>query len=47
MNFLYTSDKDEEIVRHEKIMLEKYSGILDNYRAIFEQFNCSLKVGQG
>ena len=47
MNFLYTSDKVQEIVRHEKIMLEKYSGILDNYRAIFEQFNCSLKVGQG
>ena len=45
MKFVYASDKDDEIVRHEKIMLEKYSNILDSYRAIFEQYNCSLKVG--
>ena len=25
MKFVYTSDKDDEIVKHEKIMLEKYS----------------------
>lgn len=43
--FVYTSDKDDEIVRHEKIMLEKYLKILDSYRVIFEQYNCSLKVG--
>ena len=32
MKFVYTSDKDDEIVKHEKIMLEKYSNILDFYR---------------
>lgn len=47
MKFIYTSDKDDEIVKHEKIMLEKYLDILDSYRAIFEQYNCSLKVGCG
>lgn len=47
MKFVYTSDKDDEIVRHEKIMLEKYLNILDRYRTIFEQYNCSLKVGCG
>lgn len=45
MRFVYTSDKDDEIVRHEKIMLEKYSDILDSYRSIFEQYDCSLKIG--
>lgn len=39
MKFIYTSDKDDEIVKHEKIMLEKYLDILDSYRAIFEQYN--------
>ena len=47
MKFVYTSDKDDEIVKHEKIMLEKYSNILDSYRAIFKEYNCSLKVGYG
>lgn len=47
MKFIYTSDKDDEIVKHEKIMLEKYSNILDSYRAIFKEYNCSLKVGYG
>ena len=47
MKFLYTPDKDDEIVRFEKIMLEKYLKILDNYRAMLEQYNCSLKVGCG
>lgn len=47
MKFVYTSDKDDEIVRHEKIMLEKYLNILDSYRTIFEQYNCSLEVGCG
>lgn len=45
MKFVYTSDKDDEIVRYEKIMLEKYLKILDGYRAVFGQHNCSLKVG--
>ena len=47
MKFVYTSDKDDEIVKHEKIMLEKYSNILDSYRAIFKEYNCSLEVGYG
>ena len=41
MKFVYTSDKDEEIIEHETKMLEKYSDILDSYRAIFEQYNFS------
>ncbi len=45
MKFVYTSDKDEEIIEHETKMLEKYSDILDSYRAIFEQYNFSLEVG--
>ena len=47
MKFVYTSDKDDEIVKHEKIMLEKCSNILDSYRAIFKEYNCSLEVGYG
>lgn len=47
MKFVYTPDKDDDIVRYEKKMLEKYLKILDRYRAIFEQYNCSLKVGCG
>ena len=47
MKFVYTSDKDDEIVKHEKIMLEKCSNILDSYRAIFKDYNCSLEVGYG
>lgn len=47
MKFVYILDKDDEIVRHEKIMLEKYLNIIDSYRVIFEQYNCSLKVGCG
>ena len=46
MKFIYTSDEDEKIIRHEKIMLEKYSDILDRYRIIFEQYNYSLKIGR-
>lgn len=45
MEFVYTPDKDDEIVKYEKIMLEKYLKILDSYRTIFEQHNYSLKVG--
>lgn len=45
MKFVYSPDKDDKIVRHEKIMLEKYLKVIDGYRAIFEQHNCSLKVG--
>lgn len=37
MKFVYTSDKDDEIVKHEKIMLEKYSNI--------QQIGCLLKMG--
>ena len=47
IKFVYTSDKDDEIVKHEKIMLEKCSNILDSYRAIFKEYNCSLEVGYG
>lgn len=28
MKFVYTPDKDNEIVRHEKTMLEKYLNII-------------------
>lgn len=45
MKFAYTSDKDEKIIEHEILMLEKYLDILDSYRTTFEQYNCSLKVG--
>lgn len=47
MEFVYTPDKDDEIIKHEEIMLEKYSNILDSYQGIFEQYHCSLKVGCG
>ena len=47
MKFLYTHDKDDEIVRFEKIMLEKYSKILGSYRTMLAQNNYSLKVGCG
>ncbi len=45
MEFVYTPDKDNEIIKHEEVMLEKYSNILDSYRRIFEQYHCSLEVG--
>ena len=45
MKFVYTPDKDDEIVRFETIMLKKYLKILDSYREIFGQHNCSLEVG--
>lgn len=47
MKFLYTPDKDDEIVRFEKIMLEKYLKILGSYRTMLAQNNYSLKVGCG
>lgn len=45
MKFVYTSDKNEKIIKHEIRMLQKYTDILDRYRRIFEQYNCSLEVG--
>lgn len=45
MRFIYTSDEDDKIIKHENLMLEKYSNIFDSYRKIFEQYNCSLEVG--
>lgn len=45
MKFVYTPDRDDEIVRHEELMLEEYLNILDSFRKIFEQYNCLLEVG--
>ena len=45
MKFVYTPDKDNEIVRHEKTMLEKYLNIIKKFNPIFEQYDYSLKVG--
>lgn len=45
MKFVYTPDKDPEIIKHEEIMLEKYLDVLNNYRKIFAQFNCTLEIG--
>lgn len=45
MEFPYNVDKDQLIKDHEKNMLEKFSEIIKSYSTIFEQYNCSLKVG--
>lgn len=47
MEFIYASDKDEIIIKHEEIMLKKYSNIILGYKSKFEPYNCSLKVGCG
>lgn len=47
MEFIYTSDKRDEIIRQEKIMFEKYSYALEGYRKIIEGHNYSLMIGMG
>ena len=44
MEFFYTADRDEEIVRHEETMIKEYGIIFDKYRALFEQYHCTLEV---
>lgn len=44
-SFIYTTQKDNSIIKHEELMLKKYSDIIDEYKEPFKKYNCSLKIG--
>ncbi|HIZ11749.1 MAG TPA: hypothetical protein IAA41_06605 [Candidatus Eubacterium faecavium] len=45
MEFIYTPNQDNTIIAHEEKMLKKYSEIIDGYRNVFCESDCSLEVG--
>ena len=47
MKFIYASDKDVLIIKHEERMLKSYEDIIYGYSSKFEMYDCSLKVGIG
>lgn len=46
MKFAYDASKDQLIIKHEDIMLETFSKIINSYSPLFQQYNCSLDVGR-
>ncbi|MFR6065423.1 MAG: hypothetical protein ACLUH5_05185 [Eubacterium sp.] len=44
-NFIYTPEKSEKIINHEEQMFKKYSDIIDEYKNLFKEHNCTLKTG--
>ena len=45
MRFIYTPNRNDIIVEHEKEMYKEYSKRIDDYSEMFARYGCSLNIG--
>lgn len=43
-SFIYTPEKSKKIISHEEQMFKKYSEIIDEYKNLFKEHDCTLNT---